>query len=288
MKILGRALVNSFRNAWPAFLVMLIAIVAAALLELAPPLLLRRIIDDNLSIGSLNGLALAASLYFAAVIGTSIISFIQVFVNRYIGQNVILQLRYFMAEHLSRLPMKYYNQTPVGDTISRLTSDVETVGTIFSAAGMGGGFSNLPTNLFKLISVLIAMFAISPRLALIVLVSAPVVYYVSGYFRKNTYRVQTIVRSSVSGINVFLQETFSGMRTIKAYGKENEYGDRFQRPLRENLSAVNNAAVYDSWFPCVMQVIRAAVIALVIWFGAKTSVTESWSRSSYSRLDAAR
>ena len=274
--ILGRALGASFRKAWPAFVVMFLATIAAVLLELAPPLLLRRIIDDNLSVAVLSGLPLVAALYFLAVIGTSIVGFVQVFVNRYIGQNMILQLRYFMAEHLSKLPMSYYNRTPVGDTISRLTSDVETVSTIFSPAGGGGGgggFNNLPTNFFKIVGVLVAMFAISPRLALIALASAPVVLFVSNYFRTNTLRVQTQVRKTVSGINVFLQETFSGMRTIKAYGKEDEYGERFQKPLQNNLRAVNNAAIYDAYFPCVMQVIRAIVIALVIWFGAKTSIT---------------
>jgi ATP-binding cassette, subfamily B, multidrug efflux pump len=278
LSVLGRALATSFRNAWPAYLGMLLATIAATLLELAPPLLLRRIIDENLNIGRLSGLPLVATLYFLAVIGSSIISFLQVFVNRYIGQNMILQLRYFMAEHLSKLPMSYYNRTPVGDTISRLTSDVETVSTIFGGGGGGpggGGVSNIPTNLFKLVGVLIAMFAISPRLALIALLSAPVVYYVSTFFRKNTYRVQNQVRRTVSGINIYLQETFSGMRTIKAYGKEKEYGDRFQKPLQDNLKSVNNAAVYDSYFPCVMQVIRAVVIAVVIWFGAKTSMTET-------------
>ena len=278
LSVLVQALKTSFRNAWPAFVGMLLATIAATLLELAPPLLLRRIIDDNLSIGVLSGLPLVATLYFLAVIGSSIVVFVQVFVNRYIGQNMILQLRFFMAEHLSKLPMSYYNRTPVGDTISRLTSDVETVSTIFSPAGGGGGgggFNNLPTNLFKLSGVLIAMFTISPRLALMVLVSAPVVYFVSSYFRKNTLRAQTQVRRTVSGINVFLQETFSGMRTIKAFGKEDEYGDRFQKPLDANLKAVNSAAVYDAYFPCVMQVIRAVVIGVVIWFGAKTSLTET-------------
>ena len=273
--VLGRALATSFRNAWPAFLGMLLATTGAALLELVPPLLLKRIIDSNLSIGQLSGISLIATLYVLALIGTSIVGFAQVFVNRYIGQSMILQLRYFMAEHLSVLPMSYYNRTPVGDTISRLTSDVETISTIFSPGPSPGGFSNLPTDIFKITGVLIAMFVISPRLALMVLVSVPVVYFVSSYFRKNTYRAQAQVRRAVGAINIFLQETFSGMRTIKAYGKEEEYGDRFQKPLENNLKAVNTAAIYDAYFPCVMQVIRVIVIGIVIWFGARTAVDET-------------
>jgi len=273
--ILGRALATSFRAAWPAFLGMLLATTGAALLELVPPLLLKGIIDSNLSIGQLSGISLIAVLYVLALIGTSIVGFVQVFVNRYIGQSIMLQLRYFMAEHLSVLPMSYYNRTPVGDTMSRLTSDVESVSTIFSPGASPGGFSNLPTDIFKITSVLIAMFIISPQLALMALASVPVVYFVSRYFRKNTYRAQVQVRKAVGAINVFLQETFSGMRTIKAYGKEEEYGDRFQKPLESNLKAVNTAAIYDAYFPCVMQVIRVIVIGIVIWFGARTGVDEA-------------
>ena len=275
-RVLGQALATAFRKSWPAFLVMLLATAAATLLVLVPPLLLKRIIDENLSIGVLRGLSLVAILYVLALVGSSAVGFIQVFVNRYIGQSLILQLRYLMAGHLSKLPMSYYNRTPVGDTVSRLTSDVDAVSTIFSPGqSPGGGFSNLATDAFQIGGVLVAMFSISPRLALMVLVSVPVVYLVSRYFRRNSYRVQTMVRKTIGGINIFLQETFSGARTLKAYGKEEEYAERFQKPLADNLKAVNNAAVYDAYFPCVMQIIRVMVIAAVIWFGARTGVNET-------------
>jgi ATP-binding cassette subfamily B protein len=65
------------------------------------------------------------------------------------------------------------------------------------------------------------------------------------------------------------------MRTVKAYGKEDEYAGRFQQPLRDNLKAVNGASVYDAYFPCTMQVIRAAVIAAVVWFGARTAMDQT-------------
>src|SRR3972149_11897027 len=75
LSVLGQALKTSFRNAWPAFMGMFFATIAATLLELAPPLLLKRIIDDNLNVGILSGLPLVATLYFLAVIGSSIVGF---------------------------------------------------------------------------------------------------------------------------------------------------------------------------------------------------------------------
>ena len=276
--VVKRVVSVTFRKAWPLFVVMAIATAAAALLELVPPLLLRRIIDSYLNAGQLTGLTYVALLYVGALIASSAVGFVQVFVNSYIGQSILLELRSFMAEHLAKLPMSYYSRTAVGDTISRITSDVDSVNSIFAqSAATSMGVSNLLTDAVKIIAVLIAMFTISPRLALIVLAAVPVVYFVSTYFRRNTYRTQQQVRRTVGGINTFLQETFSGMRTVKAYGKEDEYADRFQQPLRDNLKAVNGAAVYDAYFPCTMQVIRAATIAVVVWFGAKTGANATFA-----------
>ncbi len=276
--VLKRVAAVTLRRAWPLILALVAATIAGALLQLVPPLLLRRIIDSYLNVGQLNGLTLVAIIYVLALVVTSLVGFVQVFVNSYIGQSILLELRSFMAEHLSKLPMSYFSRTPVGDTISRLTSDVESVNALFSPAGGGGGsmgVSNLLIDVVTIVVVLIGMFTISPRLALVALAGVPVVYLVSTFFRRNMYRTQQQVRKSVGGINTFLQETFSGMRTVKAYGKEDEYAARFQKPLQENLKAVNGASLYDAYFPCTMQVIRAAVIAAVVWFGARTSVTSS-------------
>jgi ATP-binding cassette, subfamily B, multidrug efflux pump len=276
--VLRDLLSATLKKAWPLVLVMAVATVSAALLELVPPLLLRRIIDSHLNVGQLNGLTTVAAVYVLALIVTSAVGFVQVFVNTYIGQRILLELRSLMAEHLSKLPMSYYSRTPVGDTISRMTADTESVNAVFAqSAATSMGVSNLPTDAVKIVVVLIAMFAISPRLAIIVLAAVPVVYLVSTYFRRNTYRTQQQVRKTVGGINSFLQETFSGIRVVKAYGKEEEFASRFEKPLDDNLRAVNGAAVYDAYFPCVMQVIRAAVIVLVVWFGARTGVNDTFA-----------
>lgn len=275
LTILGRALVSTFRKMWFVFVLMVGTSLAAMTLELVPPLLLKNIVDNYLNVRQVEGIWLTGAFYLAASLGTSVLGFSQVFINNYIGQNILLELRLFMAEHLNKLPMSYYTKTPVGETMSRLTSDVETVNTIFSStSGTSMGLGNLLTDVVKIIGILVVMYILSPILSLIVLAAVPVIYFVSAYFRKNVYRTQLDVRRSVGRINTFLQETFSGMRIVKSYGKERHYEDSFQKPLTTNLTAVNSAAVYDSYFPCVMMVIRAATIAVVVWFGAKTGVGE--------------
>jgi ATP-binding cassette subfamily B multidrug efflux pump len=276
LSILGKALSATFRRMWPLFILMVVTAFATMALELAPPLILKNIIDNYLDVGTLSGIWVVAAYYLAAALGTSILGFGQVFINTYIGQNILLELRLFMAEHLNRLPMSYYSRTPVGETMSRLTSDVETVNTVFSStSGTSMGLGNLLTDVVKIIGILVAMYFLSPELSLIVLAAVPVIYITSDYFRKGIYRTQLDVRRSVGRINTFLQETFSGMKVVKTYGKESHYEDAFQKPLASNLVAVNGAAVYDSYFPCVMMVIRTITIAVVVWFGAKTGLAGS-------------
>lgn len=278
LSIVMKALATTFRRLRFVFVVLFVGVIAVALLELVPPLLLKRIIDSHLTVGQLDGIWVVAAYYVLALLGTSIIGFGLVFINSYLGQNLVLELRFAMADHLAKLPLSYYNRTPMGDTMSRLTSDAETVSAIFSQGGGGGagggGLSNLPVDLVKIIAIVIAMFVLSPSLTIIVLAALPVVYLVSNYFRRNIYRLQLQVRRSVGAINAFLQETFSGMRIVKAYGREQQYDGYFQQPLANNLKAVNSVAVYDAYFPGVMQIIRVITIAAVVWFGARTGVDE--------------
>ncbi|MEK7354419.1 MAG: ABC transporter ATP-binding protein, partial [Chloroflexota bacterium] len=277
LSVVMKALAATFRRLWFVFVLLFIGAVAVALLELVPPLLLKTIIDSYLNAGRLDGIWLMAAYYVLTSVGASFIGFGQAFINSYLGQNLVLELRFAMADHLTKLPLSYYSRNTLGDTMSRLTSDAETVSALFSQSGGGGGgmgLSNLPVDVIKIIAILIAMFALSPGLALIVLAAVPVVYFASNYFRQNTYRTQLQVRRTVGAINAFLQETFSGIRILKAYGKESQYDGYFQKPLEDNLQASNSSAVYDAYFPGVMQIIRAVTIAVVVWFGAKTGLDE--------------
>jgi len=98
---------------------------------------------------------------------------------------------------------------------------------------------------------------------------------INNYFRRNMFNAQISIRKVVSGVNTYLQELFNRVRIVKSYGKEEEYKSRFQPHLKEYLRVNNHAAVYDSYFPCVLQVIRALAIAVILWMGAKTGSFDS-------------
>ncbi|MFT9493526.1 ABC transporter ATP-binding protein [Anaerosolibacter sp.] len=247
------------------YVLLIFTALSLTLLELLPPMLLKRILDIYLKNGPMDRVWIAGFYYLAASMGSSIFAFAQTYLTTYLGQNILMDLRLLMAEHLSKLPMSYYNRKPVGEIMSYMTSDVDSVNSLFSS-GLISGF----TDLMKVLGIAIAMYLISPRLCLIALLAIPILFIVAQYFRKNILKAQTEIRKAVGKINTYLQELFQGIRIVKFYAKEDEYEKKFQMPLKEHLKSIDHAAVFDSYFPCVMQTIRAITIAAILFLGART------------------
>jgi ATP-binding cassette subfamily B protein len=259
-----------YRKIPRTFILMLVIIVAAVALELIPPLLLRRIIDTYLEGGIPDGVWRNAVLYLLALLAASSAGFSLTLVTSLIGQNLLFELRLMLAAHLTHLPISYYTKTPVGEIMGRLTSDVDSVHALFSA-----GMISAVTDSLKIFGILTAMFLISPPLAGVGVATVPVIFLLANFFRKNMLHAQAQIRRMVSQMNTFLQEVYAGIRLVKLYGRESDYVHRFQEPLRNHLAANNVAAVYDAYFPCVLQVVKALAIALILWLGGRTSLNDS-------------
>lgn len=254
---------------WSIALVLSVAVISF-FLSLLPPLLLRHLVDQQLTAGIGAEVWLIALYYLAAYAATSVFDFLQNYLTTLIGQRLLYELRLLLVEHLAELPISFFNRTPLGELLSRVTSDVDSVSNLFSS-----GLLNSFTDLFRIGGVLTGMYLISPRLFLVSLTVMPVIYLVSDWFRRNMLRAETRIRRSVGRLNAYIQEVFSGLRLIKAFGKESAFIKRFQEPLTQNVEVSNTSAFYVSAFPCVTQFLRASIVALVIWLGARTSLTDA-------------
>ncbi len=122
---------------WLLALVVISVLVGAAL-ELVPPLVIRQVVDKNLSLGQSEGLLLLAALYLGATALVQAMSFVTDYVTSVIAQRALHRLRMRLFAHL-QMPLGYYDRTPLGDTISRCTADVDTVNTLFTSGVTGGG-----------------------------------------------------------------------------------------------------------------------------------------------------
>src|SRR5262245_20162816 len=116
-----------------------VSVLLGAVLELAPPLLMKQMVDEHLNLGRAEGLLWIAVLYLGATAAVQGMGFVTEYLTAIIAQGVLRSLRVHLFAHLQALPLSYYDHTPLGDTISRCTADVETVSTLFTTAAAGGG-----------------------------------------------------------------------------------------------------------------------------------------------------
>ena len=264
------AILKALKESWFLCVILILTIVSGMALQMVPALLIRQIVDEHFSKRLFEGVWRLAGLYLAATAGISVLEFIRAIVTTWLGQKVLLGVRNRMAERLSRLSMGYFSGTPVGEVMSRLTTDVDAVNNLFSS-----GLVSVVTDLLKVLGLAASLFILSPHLIWVVLLFLPIVYLSSNYFRKRIYTLEKKVRVCISEIYTFIQEWLGGIQTVKAYGMEAAGEAKFQKSLGAHLAAINGISKYDSWFPCVMQTLRAVAIALAIFLGAKNGTTLS-------------
>lgn len=242
---------------------LLLAIIASMALQLTPAFLIRRIIDQHFATGQLSGVWPLAALYLLITSGANVVEFLKVAFTTLIGQSILKDLRAKMAKRLTELPINYFLSTPTGDIMSRLTTDVDAINSLFSA-----GIINVFTNLFKIGGLLVSLYIMAPHLIWLEIIVIPVVYFASNFFRKRIFVLQKTVRLRISALYTFIQEWISGIRTVKAYSAEKVGKQKFHGLLLDLLNTINRISTYDSWFPCVMQILRAGVIVAALWLCA--------------------
>ncbi|HEX5418231.1 MAG TPA: ABC transporter ATP-binding protein [Chloroflexota bacterium] len=257
----------------PHLLLVALLVVAAALAQLVPPLIVKRVVDGNLTVGRTDGLLLLAGLYLAATAGSQALTFGYSYLAAVVAQGALNTLRVRLFARLQALPMAYYDQTPLGDSISRCTADVETIDVLFSS-----GVATLVANLALVLAAGAAMVALSPPLALLSALVLPVLLTITRFFQKRVRQAERANRLAVGSVNAHLQESLGGVDVIRAFGREGTFARRFRTALRDSLLASNRSSFYSSFYTPVTAILSALVVALIL--GAGTSnVLRAWGIS---------
>jgi ATP-binding cassette, subfamily B, multidrug efflux pump len=264
---------------WRGLLVFVgVSVLVGAVLELVPPLLVRKIVDEQLALGRSEGLLLTAALYLGATAAVQVMGFMTEYLTATVAQGALRRLRVRLFAHLQTLPLSYYDRTPLGDTISRCTADVETVSTLFTTAaggavassGGGAGGTSGATVLMgvvRLATIAAAMVALSPLLSLVAALPVVPVVLVTSYFQVRVRDAERASRRAVGLQNTHLQETLGGVEVIRSLGGEAAFIARFRAALRDGLEAYNRATVYSALYVPMMVILSALAMALVLWVG---------------------
>ena len=205
---------SRYKNTAVIGLLMMPISVAANLLF---PWLIIKVIDDHLTPGKYDGMMWLIAIMLVVLVFNYIADAIYTYCLRLTGQKAVFDMRMALFQRILKLPRTYYDKTPTGVTLSRLTSDLEVIGESFVL-----GVLSLVKDSINTVAVLIFMFFINWQLALLVLLVFPPVLMLTQYVRNRLREMYTITRSSLAKGTGFLQECLLGVKTVQLYGAEQE------------------------------------------------------------------
>lgn len=253
-----------FKKNWIIFILLILSIIGIVVLQLLPPQILKTIVDDYLEKKIYDGIATLAVFYLIAVLFSYLCEFFKTLFTTYIGQKIVLNIRYRMSAKLLRLPISYYNNNSAGDIMSRFTNDINSVNTMFS-----DGLINMIVDLFKILGILISIFILSTSLFIYTILIVPLIIIISNIFRKRIYKAQLLNRKTMGKMNSFIQEAYSGLRLYKIFNYEKRLSSSFKPLTEQQMKIRRKVNLMDAIFPCIMQIIKAVVICLFVLFTTK-------------------
>lgn len=228
------------------------------------PWLIIQVIDVQLSHGGMDGLLEYVFYLVAVLIASYVVDTTYAYNLRKTGQYTITDMRSVLFARVLKLPRSYFDNTPIGVTLSRLTSDLETIGETFVQSVVG-----LVKDSINTIALLVMMFLIDWKLTLIVLFIMPPVMYLTVHVRNQLRALYKITRSSLAQGIGFLQEVLFGMKTVQMYRAEEQVEQRYQGYTDEFLRAQKKINKYDAILFSFISGITSITIAVMIWYGSE-------------------
>jgi ATP-binding cassette, subfamily B, multidrug efflux pump len=246
----------------------LLLTIGASFLGPLRPALIQRAIDDYIVVGDLDGLSFIITLLVAALVGEGILAFASGYLTQWIGQNAIYDLRTRLYRHVQRQSLRFFDRTPIGRLITRVTSDVEALSDVLSA-----GLVVILGDLFRLAFILYFMFALDWVLALVTLAVMPLMLWATAVFRRRVREQYRETRKQVARLNSFLQEHVTGMKIVQLFNREREELRRFKDINDDHRAAQIKTIFYFALFWPAVEILGSVALGLVIWFGGLQAMT---------------
>lgn len=242
-------------------LAILLNIIVSALGPLRP-YLTKIAFDDKIQNKDFHGLLIICAILLASLMLQAFIQYFLTFYTELMGQKIIYDIRVQLFSHVQKLALKYFDKTPVGRTVTRVTNDVDSLNEMFSS-----GIVTVFSDIFVIIWIFIFMFLMSWDLSLVTLAVMPVLIYATFLFRKKVRETYRDVRLHLARLNSYMQERVTGMNVVQIFAKEKEEMQKFSAINTDNkIVNIKSILYYAVFFP-VVELLSAISVGLIIWYG---------------------
>ncbi|MCX8212348.1 MAG: ABC transporter ATP-binding protein [Lewinella sp.] len=260
---LKRVLVLAFPYKKVTAIAVLLAVLLAPL-GIAQPALVQLMIDDYVLVGDISGLTYWAMVVTVLLIVQALTRYAFIYSSNWLGQSIIRDLRVRVFKHINSLKLSYFDKTPIGTSTTRTISDIQSINSVFAE-----GVITIVADLLMIFAVLGIMVYTSWRLTLICLTTMPFLILASYVFKEAVKKSYQQVRTQIQKMNAFLQERITGMRIVQFFNAEKQERESFAK-INAGLRKANiNAILYYAIFFPTVDLIAAASLALMVWWGAQ-------------------
>lgn len=263
LHLLGRVLTLAKPYLTIALIAVLLAILLAPL-AIARPRLIQKMVDDYVFVGDTSGLTFWALVIAGLLVVEAVCRYAFIYSSNWLGQSVVRDLRVNVFSHINSLRLSYFDKTPIGTSTTRTINDIQSINNVFSQ-----GIITILADLLSIVAVLFIMISTSWRLTLICLTTMPFLMLASYLFKEAVKRSYQQVRTQIQKMNAFLQERISGMRIVQIFNAEPQERRSFANINADYRKANIDAIFYYAIFFPTVDIIAAASLALMVWWGAQ-------------------
>lgn len=213
---------------------------------------------------------IATAIKYAVVLALSFaFNIAQTWILQKTGQNIILQMRKDLYRHIQSLGSRYFDITPVGKLVTRVTNDVEALNEMYS-----GILVQLFRNIVKIVGLAGVMLVLDVRLAAISFVLMPLVIGLTVLCQKIARNIYRLYRTRLTDINTFLSEHLSGMRIIQIFGRQERKFEEFHDKNTKLYKAFYREMLMYAVFRPLIYILSILSLMIVLWFGSRNVFDE--------------
>ncbi len=240
------------------------AIILLALVMPISPLLIKKTIDGPIALGDQTSLFKMIGLLVLVLVFQTMLNFYSAYESGRLGQSVIRDIRVQLYEKIVYLKLKFFDETPIGRLVTRTVSDIETLNDVFA-----DGLAQIAGDIMQLVFIIAVMFYTDWRLAIISLLTVPLMLISTYVFKEYIKKSFNEVRLAVASLNTFVQEHITGMNIVQIFNAEqNEYKKFVAINQHHRDANIRSILAYSVYYP-MADLISALGTGLIVWFGAK-------------------
>ena len=226
------------------------------------PFLLKQTVDAYLAPKDQHGLFTYVAIMGVVLIMETVSQFYFVYWANWLGQDIIKDIRTKLFNHFLSFRMRYFDNAPVGQLVTRSVSDIEQIARIFSQ-----GLFMIISDLLKMVVILLFMFYMNWKLTWIVIVAMPILVYITRIFQRKMQVAFEEVRNQVANLNTFVQERVTGMKIVQLFNREDIEFEKFKEINDKHNKAWIKTILYNSIFFPIADIISSLTLGAVVLYG---------------------